>query len=782
MFPEMAAPPHDALKAGQDSSVKIDLYAAWLSAHLRNSRCLIVVDDLQHCENDPTVTMLLCRLVELLSNDVKWLFSSRVKGNLPITRWQAYGEADCPITVDDLRMTVNEALELARLWQSPATPGQIATLVEQTNGFPMSIAYAIRLSLRHGTDSDIISGTRDVTFDFLAEQVWSSIGTVDRRLLEVASYLGPLQIGAYHAAGMEGAYQQFSRLCDAVAFLDVTPEGDFSMHALFRDFIRQQILRQGATIQRERLGAAVQVLIRSEKYGEALQLLLEAREFTALCDTIESVLISNLDASLRQLILTETSSMPLAAFGPEMLAAQTEYWSWFGNSHLAFRFSDELLRREDALPRHYLCALKGLCRIADFQSEAQQRILLEEMEPILARMGRGAERVHGNAYKASFLARFPETHRDAEALIRETSLNIAMLDVRSRIDAHILLGTALYYVGDTDGALAVNRTAAELASSINDMREAARAMNNLGLIMLYVLDPDVADIFRPLQEAVEKTGSWRYSHVSHWMQATFYALWGDSDAADIARSLEFAIMPTEESQKAKLRAVRRHSENLGHLINCNYSAIIHDFARHGCPTAADAAYEILTDVGLAYALNADAANAELVLKDAERLRVSFSARASQTVITAQLNELIALCALSKWHSARRILERQGSGVSSLKRIRQALMLLSAGPPFADAVEALKTCCGQPFVGLAAVVALRVVETSKLQSQNVPGLTPAELEVLRLLAQGKSNKEIAAARSRSVETVKRQVTSLYVKLGVENRTNAVSVARGRGLLA
>jgi DNA-binding NarL/FixJ family response regulator len=56
-----------------------------------------------------------------------------------------------------------------------------------------------------------------------------------------------------------------------------------------------------------------------------------------------------------------------------------------------------------------------------------------------------------------------------------------------------------------------------------------------------------------------------------------------------------------------------------------------------------------------------------------------------------------------------------------------------------------------------------------------------MEVLRLLGLGKSNKEIAADRSRSVETVKRQVASLYQKLGVENRTGAVAVARSRGLL-
>jgi DNA-binding NarL/FixJ family response regulator len=74
---------------------------------------------------------------------------------------------------------------------------------------------------------------------------------------------------------------------------------------------------------------------------------------------------------------------------------------------------------------------------------------------------------------------------------------------------------------------------------------------------------------------------------------------------------------------------------------------------------------------------------------------------------------------------------------------------------------------------------RVMDRAK--GAEKPSLTPAEMEVLRLLALGKSNKEIAAARSRSVETVKRQVASLYQKLGVESRTGAAAVARSRGLL-
>jgi DNA-binding NarL/FixJ family response regulator len=61
------------------------------------------------------------------------------------------------------------------------------------------------------------------------------------------------------------------------------------------------------------------------------------------------------------------------------------------------------------------------------------------------------------------------------------------------------------------------------------------------------------------------------------------------------------------------------------------------------------------------------------------------------------------------------------------------------------------------------------------------LSPSEREVLCMIGLGKSNKEIATARGRSAETIKRQVASLFKKLGVENRTSAVAIARERGFL-
>jgi DNA-binding NarL/FixJ family response regulator len=61
------------------------------------------------------------------------------------------------------------------------------------------------------------------------------------------------------------------------------------------------------------------------------------------------------------------------------------------------------------------------------------------------------------------------------------------------------------------------------------------------------------------------------------------------------------------------------------------------------------------------------------------------------------------------------------------------------------------------------------------------LTERELEVLRLLAQGMPNKEIAAHLVISERTAKFHVSSIMGKLGATNRTEAVALAAQKGLI-
>jgi DNA-binding NarL/FixJ family response regulator len=61
------------------------------------------------------------------------------------------------------------------------------------------------------------------------------------------------------------------------------------------------------------------------------------------------------------------------------------------------------------------------------------------------------------------------------------------------------------------------------------------------------------------------------------------------------------------------------------------------------------------------------------------------------------------------------------------------------------------------------------------------LTPREIEVLRLVARGNANKEVAARLSLTEETVKAHIRSILGKLEANDRTHAVAIGVKRGII-
>nr|WP_168926499.1 response regulator transcription factor [Corynebacterium striatum] len=94
-------------------------------------------------------------------------------------------------------------------------------------------------------------------------------------------------------------------------------------------------------------------------------------------------------------------------------------------------------------------------------------------------------------------------------------------------------------------------------------------------------------------------------------------------------------------------------------------------------------------------------------------------------------------------------------------------LLAAVRSAADGDSALS-----PIVADRLMTRVRTPRTS---------LTPRELEVLKLVAAGASNREIGQDLMLSEATVKSHLVHIYDKLGVRSRTSAVAAAREQGVL-
>ncbi len=96
----------------------------------------------------------------------------------------------------------------------------------------------------------------------------------------------------------------------------------------------------------------------------------------------------------------------------------------------------------------------------------------------------------------------------------------------------------------------------------------------------------------------------------------------------------------------------------------------------------------------------------------------------------------------------------------------------------DLVEAIRTVhAGESM--LPPVVAGRLI--ARLDAAEASLLTERELEVLRLVASGARNKDIAEQLFLSVRTVRFHIENIYQKLAVQTRTQAVRVATERHLL-
>jgi two-component system nitrate/nitrite response regulator NarL len=87
----------------------------------------------------------------------------------------------------------------------------------------------------------------------------------------------------------------------------------------------------------------------------------------------------------------------------------------------------------------------------------------------------------------------------------------------------------------------------------------------------------------------------------------------------------------------------------------------------------------------------------------------------------------------------------------------------------------------PPLILSGLAALRSSDSRVPASPSKPALTDRQIDVLKRLSEGQSNKTIAREFSLSEKTVKAHVTAIFKALNVVNRTQAAAVGREVGLI-
>jgi PAS domain S-box-containing protein len=121
--------------------------------------------------------------------------------------------------------------------------------------------------------------------------------------------------------------------------------------------------------------------------------------------------------------------------------------------------------------------------------------------------------------------------------------------------------------------------------------------------------------------------------------------------------------------------------------------------------------------------------------------------------------------------ARELFARKVLGKSPTEAT--GVFVSTAGTRVAVEVSSVPLMSGERVVGVFGLFEERPDDTPTAPH---PHLTPRQVEVLRLLEQGRSTKQIAAELHLSAETVRNHVRRLLRALGVHSRLEAVAAAR------
>jgi predicted ATPase/DNA-binding CsgD family transcriptional regulator len=316
--------------------------------------------------------------------------------------------------------------------------------------------------------------------------------------------------------------------------------------------------------------------------------------------------------------------------------------------------------------------------------------------------------------------------------------------------------------GDLKRATTLGDEALAIAQAIGDHLGAARALNGLGI-------------------AAERRGTFEQA-AAHFSEA-LALLEGLGDAPDINDARAFSAC-----NLADTRVTRGDSEGAVPLAEDaldRWQVLGHTWGvGQALQTLASAASVRGDQVGAAR-LYDEALGVRLAIEDRAGIAGVLGGIAGVVVASGMMEQAARLLGAS---SALRdaIGIRYGShharGVHVLAEV-QARMDADA---FTAAWNAGRALSPDQAVAEARNVIREALDTTSVAQANGPsasvaGLTPRELDVLRLLVEGRSDREIGEALFIGTRTVQTHVANLFAKLGVNARAEASAVAVRRGLV-
>jgi LuxR family maltose regulon positive regulatory protein len=759
----------------------------------------LVLDD-YHAIDAGDVHGIVSFLLERLPESAHLLVSGRVDPPLPLARLRARGQM-VRLGAAELAFTEQEAAAfLKEVMGLDLSAEDVAILEGRTEGWIAGLQLAA-LSVRDsGEASSLVtafSGTNRDVLDFLAEEVLGHQPQDVRGFLLATSILDGLSAPLCDAlTGRSDGQSMLERLDRANLFV-VPIDGErrrYRYHHLFQDFLRGRLGREDPEL-------VAGLHLRASGWYE---------ENGRISEAIDHAL-----------------SVPDHDLAARLIEGEVERVVERGEGATALRWLEalptEAKRRRPRLFAEHVATLVITGRPDDAEP------LLKEAERA-AEVGGGEDGRFLSGFVLavrSWRARLRGDAPEAVGLARRALSLLPVGEVRVRNYAAIRLGDALRAAGELEAAGAAYEEAAEMGrarghiygrlagmvmharvrSEQGSLREAYEAFRqtmrlleeeglelspaagvvHVGMADLCYERDDLDGTERELEwgvELAERTGDvgtvvWAYVALSRAMLAR-----GDGDGAlDVARRAERVAgdsgadlqMAIAASWMARLRLRR------GEIAEAAGSEQ-ERAARAGRAAAPVRSEDQLTSARVLHARGRH--------REALRLLEELREAAEASGRTRDLVEILTLQSLARWASDRKEL--------AVNALAEALALaapedyvrtfVDEDKPMAELLSAVLEAQqrGRPDPPIPAHYLRKLLAAVErddagvsLPAERLPEpLSGRELEVLQLVAAGKSNRRVATELFVSVGTVKTHLNNVYRKLDARSRTQAV--ARGREL--
>ena len=791
----------DLLNAAESASLYAILEAFLVELNALPHGLTLALDD-YHCLTSEPAHQLIAYVVRRLPRGCRLVLISRTDPPLPLVRLRAEHQL-AELRAADLRFTLAETIALlTALEGAPPDPARAAALHRQTEGWPIALHLAALARADGRATAELPGRARRQIAEYLADEV------LTRQPPQVQAALPALAIPERFCAGLAAAVlgapehvgeTLIERLERANLFLiPLDEEGRwYRFHALFRDLLQRRLHQTGDdSLERTLQRRAADWLAADGQVEEAVRLYLAAGEDDAAASLVEERLIPEMDndvagepVSLRLELLPR--HLILRRPGLSLIQARLAVFS------MNIEGVESALAQLDAL----LASAPDPDRALPWASAAGD---LAAMRGILACWkGRSSEAIQ-ELHRALTL-------RPAQALAIQALLLLSL--------AYILDGRY------DDGIRLFQNGIPEMRATLGRHCEVTR---RTCLSWMYILAGDVAALLREARQMVELVAA---EHLGD--------LWFGYAAHSLARAHYERNDLAEAEAQFTLVARRKYRVSYPSYLNSMIGLALIAAAR-GCFSEAEGyveeALHFARTVGGASMLHlalGGAARVALARGDLAAARryaegigpdIFFGMRLSfETPQLSQIQVLIAtaeresleraevllsshLRTIEQVHNQRLLIA--GLALQALLRHTQqrsieALNILEQVVDLAAPQNMVRTLADlgpaiHPLLrslmqrGVAPGYLERVLTASGSppagdQPHHLPSPRPAEVltrresEILTLLAERWSNQEIADRLSVTVNTVRKHTSTIYDKLGVSSRREAVAVGRAMGLL-